>query len=52
MTYSGPVRVFPCLFCWTPEVKCPNYVFLNKSACVDCQVREHLDSQPLQRTQF
>ncbi|KAJ4167960.1 hypothetical protein NW754_011775 [Fusarium falciforme] len=37
MTYSEPVRVFPCLFCWTPEVKCPNYVFLNKSACVDCQ---------------
>ncbi|KAI8714477.1 hypothetical protein NCS52_01167500 [Fusarium sp. LHS14.1] len=41
MTYSEPVRTFPCLFCWTPEVKCPNYVFLNKSACVDCQVREN-----------
>ncbi|KAJ3524504.1 hypothetical protein NM208_g12036 [Fusarium decemcellulare] len=37
MSSNRSVRIFPCLSCWTPEVKCPNYVFLNKSACVDCQ---------------
>ncbi|KAJ4008599.1 hypothetical protein NW752_009717 [Fusarium irregulare] len=31
------VRIFPCLMCWTPEVKCPNYVFLKRSICVDCE---------------
>ncbi|KAM5342455.1 hypothetical protein ACJ41O_013421 [Fusarium nematophilum] len=37
MSSIRPVTLFPCLFCWTPEVKCPNYVFLSKGACVDCQ---------------
>lgn len=48
MSYSGPVRIFPCVFCWAPEVKCPNYVFLYKSACVDCQVRRapHRSTNP------
>ncbi|KAH6987628.1 hypothetical protein BGZ61DRAFT_585382 [Ilyonectria robusta] len=37
MSSSSPVRLFPCIHCWTPAVKCPNYVFLNRSSCVDCQ---------------
>ncbi|KAF4974243.1 hypothetical protein FZEAL_8823 [Fusarium zealandicum] len=31
------IKVFPCLSCWTPEVKCSKYVFIDKSTCVDCQ---------------
>ncbi|KAH7152239.1 hypothetical protein B0J13DRAFT_619815 [Dactylonectria estremocensis] len=37
MSSNSPVRLFPCIQCWSPSVKCPNYVFLNRSACVDCQ---------------
>ncbi|KAK7409733.1 hypothetical protein QQX98_008114 [Neonectria punicea] len=37
MSLNSPVRLFPCIHCWTPEVKCTNYVFLNRSSCVDCQ---------------
>ncbi|KAF5241986.1 hypothetical protein FAUST_3516 [Fusarium austroamericanum] len=35
------VRIFPCLMCWTPDVKCPNYVFLKRSICVDCEFGEN-----------
>ncbi|CCT66090.1 uncharacterized protein FFB20_14679 [Fusarium fujikuroi] len=37
MNINRVVRIFPCILCWTPEVKCPNYVFLKKSICVDCE---------------
>ncbi|SCO83292.1 uncharacterized protein FRV6_07505 [Fusarium oxysporum] len=37
MNINRAVRIFPCILCWTPEVKCPNYVFLKKSICVDCE---------------
>ncbi|KAM0559785.1 hypothetical protein ACHAPJ_004309 [Fusarium lateritium] len=37
MSFNRTVRIFPCILCWTPEVKCSNYVFLNRTACVDCE---------------
>ncbi|KAI5461364.1 hypothetical protein BGZ63DRAFT_424258 [Mariannaea sp. PMI_226] len=45
MNLNSPVRLFPCLHCWTPDVKCPNYVFLNRSCCVDCQRLRRLASE-------
>jgi hypothetical protein len=35
---DSPVRLFPCIHCWTPEVRCREYVFLNRTSCVDCRV--------------
>ncbi|KAH6892289.1 hypothetical protein B0T10DRAFT_292521 [Thelonectria olida] len=34
---DSPVRLYPCIHAWTPEVKCREYVFLNRSSCVDCR---------------
>lgn len=40
MNYTSPVRLYPCLHCWTPEIKCREYVFLKRSVCVDCQASQ------------
>ncbi|SPJ86793.1 uncharacterized protein FTOL_11818 [Fusarium torulosum] len=37
MNVNRAVRIFPCILCWAPEVKCPNYVFLKQSICIDCE---------------